>query len=323
MALNFDALTALTRKKYVPKLVDNIFKSSPMLSYLKDRQKSYDGGLGIIQPLIYGELAGIASYSGYDQIVYDTSIPITAAEYKPKNIVAPIIISKDEELTNQGENQVINLLEAKMQIAEETLKKQFTAQLYGDGTGNSGKDVDGLAAMIKDTNIYGGIDRTLYPWWAAIRKTNGGVKRTLTEVMMLQAYLACSDGDDTPEVIFTDVEGWTQYYLLVKGRITIYTDSVKKAQSLGFQTLEFMGKPVIMDRNMPAQAAGITRMYFLNPKYMNLRYHSAANFTPTKWRPDDTRIAKKQEILWTGNLTCSNSRRIGVLEDIDTVGIVG
>lgn len=47
MALNFDALTALTRKKYVPKLVDNIFKSSPMLSYLKDRQKSYDGGLSI------------------------------------------------------------------------------------------------------------------------------------------------------------------------------------------------------------------------------------------------------------------------------------
>lgn len=321
MALNYDALTALTRKKYVPQLVDNIFKSSPMLSYLKDRQKSYDGGLGIIQPLIYGELAGIASYAGYDQIVYDTSIPITAAEYKPKNIVAPIIISKDEELTNQGENQVINLLESKMQIAEETLKKKFTAQLYADGSGNNSKDIDGLAAMIADTNTYGGIDRSLYPWWACIRKHNSGTKRTLTELMLLQTFLACSDGDDTPEVIFTDEYGWTQYYLLVKGRITLYTETVKKAQSLGFQTLEFMGKPVIMDRNMPLMAADRTRFYFLNPKYMNLRYHSAANFTPTKWRPDDTRIAKKQEILWTGNLTCSNSRRIGVLEDIDVAGI--
>lgn len=271
--------------------------------------------------MIYGELSGIASYSGYDQIVYDTSIPITAAEYKPKNIVAPIIISKDEELTNTGENQVINLLEAKMQIAEETLKKKFTEQLYGDGTGNSGKDIVGLKAMLSATNTYGNIDRTTYPWWAAIVKANGGTKRTLTELLMLQTFLACSDGDDTPEVIFTNEEGWTQYYLLVKGRITLYTETVKKAQSLGFQTLEFMGKPVIMDRNLPLTGADRTKFYFINPKYMNLRYHSAANFAPTKWRPDDTRIAKKQEILWTGNLTCSNSRRLGVLDDIDTAGI--
>src|SRR5690606_1288123 len=108
------------------------FMSNPLLMMLRERQQTYDGGHTIVEPLIYGELSGVKSYAGYDTITYDTNIPVTAAEFKPKNLVAPIIISKDEELQNTGESQVLNLLRAKYRIAEETLKKMFTSQLYGD-----------------------------------------------------------------------------------------------------------------------------------------------------------------------------------------------
>jgi hypothetical protein len=158
MALNYDALTALTQKKYVPKIIDNFFESNPLLVYLKDRQKTFPGGHKIVEPLIYGNIEGVKSYSMYDTITYDTNIPISAAEFQPKNVVAPIIISKDEELQNAGETQVLQLLKSKIQIVEETLKSSVTSMLYGDGTGNGGKDITGLGAAIATTGVYGGID---------------------------------------------------------------------------------------------------------------------------------------------------------------------
>jgi len=136
---------------------------------------------------------------------------------------------------------------------------------------------------------------------------------------LLDAYTDASDGDDTPDVILTGRNGWTQYYLLVKGRITIYTESVKKALGLGFQTLEFMGKPVIMDKNI--DDSSVVKYYFLNMKYLQLRPHKSANMTPTKFRPDDSRLAMKKEIIWTGNLTASNCRRLALVTDIDPTGI--
>jgi len=319
MALNYAAIDALTRKKYIPQLVDNIFKTNPFMVYLKDRQKTYDGGTKIVQPLIYDELGGINSYSGYDQMAYDTDIPITAAEFEPKHIVAPFIISKTEELNNQGESQVLDLVESKMKILEASLKKEFTSQLYADGTGNNSKDLTGLSALFSATNTYGGISRSDYSWWQPVLNGNSGTNRTLTEKLLMDTYVDASDGEDTPDIILTGKEGWKQYYLLVKGRITIYTESVKKMLGLGFQTLEFMGKPVVMDRNID-ETSGVTYK-FLNMDYLNLRPHKAANMTPTKFRPDDSRLAMKKEIIWTGNLTCSNCRRQAELQDINPTGI--
>lgn len=320
MALNYTAIDSLTRKKYIPELIDQFFSSNPLLAFLKDRQKTYDGGTKIVEPLIYGELGGAQSYSGYDMMNYDTGLPITAAEWAPKNIAATLMFSKEEELTNMGESQVIDLVEAKMQIVKASLQKEFITQLLGDGTGNGGKNLTGLAAMFDEDNTYGGIDRSTYAWWRPVVNNHAspGTLRTLTELLMLQTFMDCSDGDDQPEVIFTSKKGWQQYYLLVKGRITLYTESVKKALGLGFQTLEFMGKPVIMDPNLSDTNCPF---YFLNMKYIKLRAHKAANFAQTPFRQDDNRLATKKEIIWTGNLTCNQPRREGLLVDIDPAGI--
>lgn len=311
MALNYDALTALTQKKHVPKMVDNIFKSNPLLVKMRERQQTYDGGYKIVEPLIYGEMSGITSYSLYDTVTYDTGIPVSAAEFVPKNVVAPIIISKDEELQNTGESQVLSMLEAKVQIAEETLKKKLTAMLYADGTGNGGKDITGLAAAVADTGTYGGIDRGTNAWWKSKISANGGTPRALSIDLMMSVFLAISDGSDQPDIMVAGPATWYEYHKLVYAKVQIKTEAVSKMASLGFQTLEFMGKPFVVDPNCPEGF-----IYFLNSKYFKWRPHAQANFATTKFRPDDSRIAKKQEILVTGNLTLNNSRRFGLLKDI-------
>lgn len=320
MALNYNALEALTGKKYIPKLVDNVFKSNPFLTYLKQRQKPYDGGYKIVEPIIYNELGGIQSYTLYDTVTYDTNIPVTAAEFEPKNVVAGIIISKDEELKNTGENQVLSMLESKIQIVEESLKKYMTNVLYGDGTGNNGKDITGIGAAISDTGAYGGIDRTTEIWWKAKVLSNSGTPGTPAALdwdKMVQLFMSLSDGNDQPDMILCGSATWIEYHKLIKNNITINSDVSRKMASLGFNTLEFFGKPLVADPNCPEGT-----MYFLNSRYIKLRPHKQANFTATKFRPDDTRIAKKKEILWTGNLTINNCRRFGKLTDISYTALV-
>lgn len=320
MALNYDALTALTQKKYIPKIIDNFFESNPLLVYLKDRQKTFPGGHKIVEPLIYGDIQGVKSYSMYDTITYDTNIPISAAEFQPKNIVAPIIISKDEELQNAGETQVLQLLKSKIQIVEETLKSSVTSMLYGDGTGNGGKDLTGLGAAIATTGTYGGIDRGTYTWWQAKvmsnHATTPGTAATLDLNKMMRLFLALSDGNDQPDVILCGIATWHEYFKAVESKIQINTNMGKKMADYGFQTLEFMGKPIMADPNCPE---GV--MYFLNSKYLNWRVHKDANFKVTPFHTDDTRLAKKQEILLTGNLTINNCRKFGKLVDISYTAI--
>lgn len=320
MALNYDALTALTQKKYVPKIIDNFFESNPLLVYLKDRQKTFPGGHRIVEPLIYGNIEGVKSYSMYDTITYDTNIPISAAEFQPKNVVAPIIISKDEELQNAGETQVLQLLKSKIQIVEETLKSSVTSMLYGDGTGNGGKDITGLGAAVATTGVYGGIDRDTYAWWRAKVSTNNpttpGTAATLDLNNMMRLFLALSDGNDQPDLILCGMATWHEYFKMVESKVQINTTMGKKMADYGFQTLEFMGKPIMADPNCPE---GI--MYFLNTKYLNWRVHKDANFKVTPFHTDDTRLAKKQEILLTGNLTINNCRKFGKLVDISYTAI--
>lgn len=314
MALNYDALAALTEKKYIPKLVDNFFKSNPLLVYMKEREETFPGGYKIVEPLIYGNIDGVTSYSLYDQVVYDTKIPISAAEFVPKNIVAPIIISKDEELQNSGETQVLQLLKSKIQIVEETLKAAVTTQLYSDGTGNGSKDLTGLKAAIAATGTYGGIDRATYTWWQSKVVSNSGTPGTpgnLALAKMIATFLSISDGNDQPDLLLCGQGTWYEYYKLVEGKITVNTEMGKKMAGYGFQTLEFMGKPVVAD---PSCTEGL--IYFLNSKYLKWRPHKSANFATTPFRTDDTRLAKKQEILLTGNLTINNCRRFAVLKDI-------
>lgn len=315
MALNYDALTSLTQKKYIPKVVDNVFKSNPLLVFLKERQKPFPGGYKIVEPLIYDDMEGVKSYSLYDTISYDTNIPITSAEFDIKNVVAPIIISKDEELRNAGETQVLNMLKSKIEIVEKTLKSSLTAMLYSDGTGNNNKDITGLGSAIALTGVYGGIDRSTYAWWRAHVTSNNpstpGTAATLSLNNMMRMFLSLSDGNDQPDVILCGMATWHEYYKQVESKVTVNTTMGKKLAGYGFQTLEFMGKPIIADPNC---AEGV--MYFINTKYLNWRVHKDANFAVTPFHTDDTRLAKKQEILLSGNLTINNCRRFGKLTDI-------
>ena len=136
-------------------LADNVTNNNALLRKLKKRGnvKLVSGGNVILEEIMYNDpnTMTAASYSGYDAIDITPNSPISAAHFDLKQYAASVSISGLELLQNSGKEQIIDLMEGRIQVAEAQLQNQIAAALYGDGTGNGGKDLVGLAAAVSTT----------------------------------------------------------------------------------------------------------------------------------------------------------------------------
>ena len=99
----------------------------PLLNYLmsKGRVRKVNGGYSIVEPIIYAE-GEAGSYSEWQQLTITPQEGISAAQFPWRQLYATIAISGLEEAQNNGKEQVLNLLEAKVMQAEETLKNRLS-----------------------------------------------------------------------------------------------------------------------------------------------------------------------------------------------------
>src|SRR5215471_16957987 len=119
----WDVVLSTTMHNYRKTLTDNIFNSRPLLEFLmsNNRIRTIDGGYSIVEPLILGP-GDADSYSAWQTINVNAVAGISAAQFPWKQLYATIIINGLEEAQNNGKEQVVSLIEAKVMQAEETLK---------------------------------------------------------------------------------------------------------------------------------------------------------------------------------------------------------
>ena len=303
---NFDALLSTTLANYRDQLTDNVFNDRVLTNHLmgKGRIRMVNGGTKIVEPLIYGQNSTVASYSGYDPIALTAQTGITAAEYEWRQYAASIAISGIEEAKNNGEQEIINLLEAKIMQAEESMREGFNAMFFADGTGNSGKDWNGLGNLIESGNSVGGINSATAgnEYWRSYEENTAGA---LTLAQMATAYNTVSVGSDHPDMILTTQTLFEKYEALLQPQLR-YTDT--KTADAGFQNLLFKAAPVVFDTAAPAGT-----MYFINSKYLTLVGHSGKWFQQTQFVRPENLDARYALIMCYGNLTCRNRSKQGKL----------
>ena len=301
---NFDTLLSTTLANYRSTLTDNVFTARPLTYKLmeKGRIRMLNGGTKIVEPLIYGQNDTVGSYSGFDTIALTPQTGISAAEYEWKQYAASISMSGIEEAKNNGEQEIINLLEAKIMQAEESLREGFNEMFFADGTGNGSKDWNGLANLVEATGTVGNIDPSTNSWWASYEENTSAA---LTLAQMSTAYNTVSVGNDHPDVLLTTQTLFEKYEALLMPLLR-YTDS--KTADAGFQNLLFKSAPVMYDVHCPAGT-----FFFLNSKYITLVGHSGKWFQQTEFiRPEDL-DARYALIMCYGNLTCRNAKKQGKL----------
>ena len=303
---NFDALLSTTLANYRDQLTDNIFTARPLTYFLQDkgRIRMLNGGTKIVEPLIYGQNSTVASYSGYDTISLTAQSGITAAEYDWKQYAASIAISGIEEAKNNGEQEIINLLEAKIMQAEESMREGFNQMFFADGSGNSGKDWNGLGNIVEASGTVGGINRATAgnEYWQSYEENTAGA---LTLAQMSTAYNSVSVGNDHPDMVLTTQTLFEKYEALLQPQLR-YTDT--KTADAGFQNLLFKAAPVVYDEHC---TAGV--VYFLNSKYLTLVGHSGKWFAQTEFVRPENLDARYALVMCYGNLTCRNAAKQGKL----------
>ena len=299
---NFDALLTTTLANYQKRLTDNVFTDRVLTWYLNDKAAvKLRGGTKIVEPLIYDDNDTFSSYAGYDPISLTPQAGISAAEFEWRQLGVSIAISGIEEAKNSGEEAILDLLDAKIMQAQETVKEGLNTMLFGDGTGNTNKDFLGLKALVGTGNV-GGIVAADNTWWQSYVSDSA---TALTEAAMRTAYNTVSRGNDQPDMILTTQTLFEKYESLLTPNIR-YSDT--KMANLGFQNLMFKGAPVAYDH-----ACDAGTVYFLNSKYIRLVGHSQKWFAQTPFVRPENLDARYALILSYGNMSVRNRARLGKL----------
>jgi len=313
------------------KLADNLTHNNALLFQLRKRGnvRTVSGGTHIMEEIMYddGGNGNAGSYSGYDVIDITPDSPISAAEFDFKQYAASITISGMEMLQNAGKEQMIDLLEGRIQVAETRLQNRIAADIYLDGTGNGGKDITGLQAAISTSptsGTYGGIDRGTWNFWrnqliSCTTDVGGAMDETTILSGMNKLALATARGRDRVDLIVADNDAFEYYQSALQAIQRITNDTGQGLAGAGFTTLKYFGAgasaDVVFDGgiggNMPAKT-----MYFINTRYLRLRPHSQRNFTSMGGdRQSVNQDAVVRLLGWAGNITCSGAQFQGVLTD--------
>lgn len=304
MALTYADISAITEKKFIPKMVDNIFDSNPLLQILKEKSyEKVDGGTSIMIPLNFSGVSATGWFSGSDTLDSSSNDVLTAAEYNWKQIFANVAVTRIDELKNSGDAAKLNLVKQKVQVAEKTIADGLGTGLYNAGTDS--KAIGGLRLICGTSNTVGGISQTSYSWWASqVDSTT-----TTTTIKAMQAlYNLCTIGNDSPDVIMTTRTLFNSFYSLLQPQQR-FVDS--KSAEAGFSSLLFNGSKVLADSHCTSNY-----MFMLNTKYLMLAYHPEENFKFQPFQSPINQAVKVAKIFWAGNLCSSNNRMLGMFSGL-------
>lgn len=295
---DFDQISAVSKRYFLPKLADNIFVGTPELKRAKEKSyKLVDGGTKIIAPLEYND-GNFQWYSGAETLTTEDIDVFTSASYDWRQCAAPITISRLDELKNMGDAQVVDFVKAKMKNAEKTMRQNLSLAFYNAGT--DPKAPVGLRAIIATSNTIGGISQSANSWWQ-------GQVDSSTTTLGLSAletqFMSCSEDMEQPSVAYTTKSLYAKYWALLQPQQRFIDEESAKA---GFKSLMFNGIPVLAASNCPA-----SHWFFLNESYLYIFVHKDENMKMDDFERPRNQNVKVAHIFWAGAIGSTNNRYHG------------
>lgn len=144
-------------------------------------------------------------------------------------------------------------------------------------SGNLNAEISGLASAV-GAGTYGGINPSNYPVWQSAVLDNGGTPRGINESIFQQAcdVSSIASGQEA-KFWFTRPEIRRQFFLFKTAQNR--TAPTKKYDG-GFESVEFDGKEIFVDRMAPAN-----KLFGINPAYLYI-----LETAPMHWIDNDGRI---------------------------------
>ena len=316
MALSFGQLTAITEKSYIPKLVDNVYNSSPVIKRMTQpgKLKLKTGGTSILAPVYASKPSAGGYYKDLDALSTSATDNMTAAEFAWKQLYESIRIPRSDILKNSGDAQKLSLIESKMKIAESNIVENLSVGLFSDGTAATGAltvdQITGFAALASASTTYGGIAVADMATWIAQVKDNSGTLRALSLNLMQQVDNLATFNGAKPTVLIGRKNVYDQYWSLLQPHQRLISQEMI---GLGFKDIiEFNGKAFLADDHAVANT-----ILFLDEENVYLAVHRDENMRAETLERLETSNSMLSRIFWMGNLISHSRRSNGYLKDIE------
>ena len=185
----YTELTYVTRRAFIPKMVVQIYNSTPLMAALIANSQTATGGVSSVTVPVQGAQFVNAQWSDYSGSFTQPAVQQGAyeAEYNLKLMIAPVPFLGMEGAVQQ-DHAVIPLIEARMNDATNVMMDAMAYSLYNNITNT--QQFIGLPAAVDDgttagASSYGNITRssTTNPWWRSKVYAAGSVNPTRQNVL--------------------------------------------------------------------------------------------------------------------------------------------
>lgn len=348
---DYGALLTTTLRAMQPRLHDNITRGNKFLAWLemKGRFRSQDGGERVKVALMHAQNSTADIYSGYGTLDTTPQDGITSAFFDWAQLSVSIAISRKEERQNSGRSAALNLLQAKTQQAEVSIREllnncitagritasaslgQFLRRIGRMDSGALGPFP--LAALI-DSNAsrsvsIGNINGGTYSFWrnkadSSTATTFAGYKQELNNL-----YNDCSQGvGGSPDLFIGDQVAWEQYWNSLQNQERYVITEPRVVNVLaGSEAIKFRGAAFVWDEVVPdtetnaeiVDAVGtptVSTVFMVNSETFEYIRDSETDFITTPFVRPENQDARVAQILWMGAVGLNNRRKNGVLYGI-------
>jgi hypothetical protein len=284
--------------------VDELYKKVAFLDGVKKAGgvEVEKGGIKIQRPLSIQEHSTITQLAtGYEPVSLAVNDVLRPAVYDWSDFVAPIVITKREELENSGEYAIVKILEARMKSVMGMLRRELNKQvltgtssvltslntLNGDSAaGGVGSATGFLEALAPGTqgNTVGGISKATFAttpgWQNQFVDIGGGGLAGGSLAPFYDAYIAANSVAPMGDV---------DHFIMSNALLAAYRDQLfaqerfidTKTLDGGRMGLAFNGALAEQDPEMgfACSVAGNVDGYMLNYDGIKLIFHSEGDFS--------------------------------------------
>jgi hypothetical protein len=276
----FTELTYVTRRAFIPKLVVQLYNSTPLMAALIANSQQASGGVSSVTVPVQGSQFVNAQWSDYSGSFAQPSVQQGAynAEFDLKLMIAPVPFLGMEGAVQQ-DAAIIPLIEARMNDATNVMMDAMATALYNNTTNT--QQFIGLPAAVSSSGVYGNIDRSTYTWWQSKQYAAGSVNPTRQNILQ---YISgtVKNGAEVPSFGVCGFGTWTllaqdfvgqEQYMITPGN---GFDGDANGPQAAFRALMVAGVPIYPDPYCPEGT-----VYFLNSNYLSLYIHEQGSFVFT------------------------------------------
>jgi hypothetical protein len=312
--------------------VDQLYRKTAFLDLVKSAGgiEYEDGGIKLQRPLSVVDHSTITQLAtGYEPVSLAVSDVLKPAIYEWQDFVAPVLITKKEELENQGEKAIVKIVEARMKNVMSMFRRELNKQILA-GTSSimsnmsslngftltTGFLEEGAAAPATQTNTVGGLSKATLnvPGW--FNSVKAGTAATIN-ADLTALYQECnqfSPFGDVKAIIMNPAAFAAYKAALFTNERFMSSDKLDG----GRLQLAFAGAVVEQDNEMPDNTGGAAKYsgYLLNFEGIKMCFHSDGDFAVSPFEFIAGTTARSAQVYLKAQLIADHLRGSGVLTGI-------